>query len=95
MQLRPFLDALAFGVGATLDDHEWLAIDQTLFHSGETGRENSYRCKLAGQGGKADLTLLYEPGSSVVSFELKGSPDAAAQARVLVYLTQAYELSPS
>ena len=89
--LRPFLEALGNAVGYRFDDDDWTAVEQHVLKGGSSGEDHVLDYPLKGSK-EAKLRLLYEPGGSVVSFQLWCDPETVAQARALVFLAQSYDI---
>lgn len=83
--LRLFMQALAHFSESSFDDDDWTGLNHDLImRPDQLDRERHVKWRL----GPAKLDLFYEPGSSAVSFTLKGDSTLEARAEALVYVLQ-------
>jgi hypothetical protein len=83
--LRVFMDALAHYSGGSFDDDDWIGLEHDLIlRPDQLDRERRVEWPL----GANTVVLTYEPGSSVVSFELDADDDLEVRADTLVYVLQ-------
>jgi hypothetical protein len=83
--LRLFIEALAHFSGATFDEDDWVGLEHDLIlQPDQLDRERRVEWPL----GDAKFELFYEPGSSVVSFQLNADHELELRADTLVYPLQ-------
>jgi hypothetical protein len=83
--LRLFMEALAHFAGASFDDDDWVGLEHDLILRRD--RSDGERC-VEWRFGPQSVHLSYEPGSSVVSFQIEADHDLELRADTLVFLLQ-------
>ena len=92
--LRQFLAAVSLYAEYDLDGDDWTAVEYGLLRADRAPGEPEIHLDYALSGRRhVELRLSFEPGTGVVSFELRADPDLEARAEAMAFLAATYGLS--